>query len=470
MKKVLKSMALLLFLCGTSSMAVFATQGKINQVQEGIEGLEKKKEQAKEEAESWEGEASSLEGDLKEFNDSLASVVAKLNETEEKLEGTRASLEATRKDLKAAKKKEKEQYASMKKRIQFMYEMDTEGMLEVLLSAENFADFLSKGEYIISIHNYDRKMLEEYQSTKEEIAGKEQKLTEDEKLLADLQEQQEGKKQELAALVDSTSEQLGAAKKQLAAAQADVEAYEAEIGRQKAYEAELEKKKAAEDAKRMKEIKQQEEEMRKKQLQESTRDSSGNSGSSGAGSGNGSSGGSSSGNGSSGGSSNGNGSSGGSSSGNGSSSAGGNSGSTGSNSGNSTGESSGSNGSNSGSGGSSNSGAQSSSSDLALLAALIQCEAGGESYEGKLAVGSVVLNRVNSSHFPNTVAGVIYQGGQFSPVASGRFASVLAKGADRSCTQAAGEVLGGNITIGTLYFRVNDGSIPGTVIGNHVFY
>ena len=109
-------------------------------------------------------------------------------------------------------------------------------------------------------------------------------------------------------------------------------------------------------------------------------------------------------------------------------------------------------------------------SDVSLLAALIQCEAGGESYEGKLAVGSVVINRVNSSHFPNTVAGVIYQGGQFSPVASGRFASVLAQGANSSCTSAAQEVLGGNITTSCLYFRRNDGSIPGIVIGNHVFY
>lgn len=444
MKKFLKSTAVALFLCWISSIAVFAAQGKIDQVQEDIEGLEKQKEQAKEKAKSWEGEASSLEGDLKEFNNSLASAVAELNETEQKLASTRDSLAATRKDLAAAREKEKEQYASMKKRIQFMYEMDTEGMLEVLLSAENFADFLSKGEYIISIHNYDREMLEEYRNTKEEIAGKEQKLTEDEKLLADLQAQQEGKKQELAALVDSTSDKLGAAKKQLAAAQADVEAYEAEIQQQKAYEAELEKQKAAEDAKRMEEIKRQEEEMRKKQLQNNSSSAGGIRDSSSAGGTSGGNAGGSSGNGS-------------------------NSGSGSSSNGSNSGNGSSGNGSNSGSG-SSGGGAQGSSSDLTLLAALIQCEAGGESYEGKLAVGSVVMNRVSSSHFPNTVAGVIYQGGQFSPVASGRFASVLAAGANASCRQAAGEVLSGNITIGSLYFRRNDGSIPGTVIGNHVFY
>lgn len=108
--------------------------------------------------------------------------------------------------------------------------------------------------------------------------------------------------------------------------------------------------------------------------------------------------------------------------------------------------------------------------DQALLAALIECEAGGESYDGMLAVGSVVMNRVASSYFPNTVVGVIYQGGQFSPVASGRFATVLGRGASASCQQAAAEVLGGNRNVSCLYFRRNTGLIAGTVIGNHVFF
>ncbi len=110
------------------------------------------------------------------------------------------------------------------------------------------------------------------------------------------------------------------------------------------------------------------------------------------------------------------------------------------------------------------------SSDVAMLAALIECEAGGESYEGKLAVGSVVMNRVASSHFPNTMIEVIYQSGQFSPVASGRFAQVLARGASKDCVQAANEVLAGTRTLNCLFFRRNNGTIQGIVIGNHVFY
>ena len=85
-------------------------------------------------------------------------------------------------------------------------------------------------------------------------------------------------------------------------------------------------------------------------------------------------------------------------------------------------------------------------------------------------MGSVVLNRVASSSFPNTIMGVIYQSGQFSPVASGRMAARLAAGANSECYQAAREVLGGNITVPYLYFRRDNGTIDGYVIAHHVFY
>lgn len=110
--------------------------------------------------------------------------------------------------------------------------------------------------------------------------------------------------------------------------------------------------------------------------------------------------------------------------------------------------------------------------DLELMAAIIYCEAGGESYEGQLAVGSVVMNRVNSGSFPNSISEVIYQSGQFSPVASGKFALVLSSGIYSSCTAAAQEVLNGNITVNFLYFHSAAGwdSDFGTYIGNQVFY
>ncbi len=108
--------------------------------------------------------------------------------------------------------------------------------------------------------------------------------------------------------------------------------------------------------------------------------------------------------------------------------------------------------------------------DLNLLAALIECESGGEIYEGKLAVGSVILNRVDSNRFPNTIREVIYQSGQFAPAASGRLELVLMKGASSSCMSAAKEVLGGVRNVNCLFFKRNTGDKEGTIIGNHVFY
>jgi len=124
-------------------------------------------------------------------------------------------------------------------------------------------------------------------------------------------------------------------------------------------------------------------------------------------------------------------------------------------------------------GGTSNNGAVSASgSDLDMLAAIIHCEASGEGYEGQLAVGAVIMNRVRSGKFPNSIMGVIYQGGQFSPVASGRFIIALSQGsASASCRQAAQDAVKGKSNIGgCLYFRRNNGSVNGYVLGNHVFY
>jgi len=110
--------------------------------------------------------------------------------------------------------------------------------------------------------------------------------------------------------------------------------------------------------------------------------------------------------------------------------------------------------------------------DLYLLANLIYCEAGGEPYAGQLAVGSVVINRVLSSKYPDTVLGVIYQNKQFSPVASGRLALALAENkATPKCYQAAQEAMSGVTNVGTcVYFRTPIEGLTGINIGGHVFY
>lgn len=114
--------------------------------------------------------------------------------------------------------------------------------------------------------------------------------------------------------------------------------------------------------------------------------------------------------------------------------------------------------------------------DRKLLANLIYCEARGESYDGKVAVGSVVINRVLSERFPNTVVGVIYAPNQFAPVKSTVNSLALALAEDRAsrypdCYRAADEAMSGYSNVGRcVYFRTPIPGLTGTQIGNHIFY
>lgn len=105
--------------------------------------------------------------------------------------------------------------------------------------------------------------------------------------------------------------------------------------------------------------------------------------------------------------------------------------------------------------------------DVTLLAAIIQIEAGSESYEGQVAVGAVVMNRVLSGSYANNIHDVIFAKGQF---ATSRMSSVIARGPKSSCIQAAQEAMAGSDPSGgRLHFR-RAGSKEGLIIGNHVFY
>ena len=116
-----------------------------------------------------------------------------------------------------------------------------------------------------------------------------------------------------------------------------------------------------------------------------------------------------------------------------------------------------------------------SDNELIWLAATIQAESDGESYTGKLGVGSVIMNRVKSSAFPNDVISVITQPNQFAPYRSGKVEFIIANGPNSTCIRAAQEVLGG-ARIGDYlffmtqkwadYYRISDY----TMIGNHAFF
>lgn len=372
-----------------------------------VEELERQREEQQSQLDSLKEYQMNLSDELTELNNGLQEISNELADTQDEIAAKNVEIEAAESRIAELTTRSESQYEAMKKRVQYMYENGNQSYLELLLGASSFSDFLNRMEYAKSIYDYDRQELSDYQDTLAELKQQKEDLeTAKEELLAAEQTKQE-QKSKADSLVAAQQEKISAAKSNVEDAETEIADTDAEIARQKAYEEELEAQKAKEDAARQEEIKRQEEELINSQQPDAS-----------------------------------------------------------DNNANPDGTSTGDNttGSDTSGGGTVN------ASDVAMLAALIQCEAGGESYEGKLAVGSVVMNRVDSSYFPDTVVGVIYQSGQFSPVASGRFAVVLSSGADASCVQAATEVLAGTRTLNCLYFRRNNGLINGTVIGNHVFY
>lgn len=382
-----------------------------------VEELERQREEQQSQLDSLKEYQINLSDELTELNNGLQEISNELADTQDEIAAKNAEIEAAESRIAELTTLSENQYEAMKKRVQYIYENGNQSYLELLLGATSFSDFLNRVEYAKSIYDYDRQELSDYQDTLAELNQQKEDLeTAREELLAAEQTKQE-QKSKADSLVAAQQEKISAAKSDVADAETEIADTDAEIARQKAYEEELEAQKAKEDAARQEEIRRQEEELINSQQPDAS-----------------------------------------------------------DNNANPDGTSTGDNttGSDTSGGGTSDNGTSGggtvNASDVAMLAALIQCEAGGESYEGKLAVGSVVMNRVDSSYFPDTVVGVIYQSGQFSPVASGRFAVVLSTGAEASCVQAATEVLAGKRTLNCLYFRRNNGLINGTVIGNHVFY
>lgn len=114
-----------------------------------------------------------------------------------------------------------------------------------------------------------------------------------------------------------------------------------------------------------------------------------------------------------------------------------------------------------------------SNSELDLFYRIVSAEARSESYSGKVAVANVILNRVESSSFPNTITGVIYQAGQFSPITNGS----INKEADSESVRAVNEALRNRVNDGSVFFYNPSISGPNwldsrptvKVIGNHVF-
>lgn len=150
--------------------------------QDDIESLEQKKSQAEEEAEAQinelEQKKNETEEQAKSVNDELVQLLVDYNALQSDMETQEKRIDEAEVDLKEAEANEKKQYEDMKLRIKYMYEEGDSSYVSTLFSAESYSDLVNKAEYIKKVHDYDRKMLNKYVETKNEVAELKENLEE----------------------------------------------------------------------------------------------------------------------------------------------------------------------------------------------------------------------------------------------------------------------------------------------------
>ena len=222
------------------------TQNNLNSVNQQITAIQSDQEQAQEE--------------LDQLSDQLVDILTSIDICQDEIAVKEKEIEQAKKDYEDARKKEEDQYASMKKRIQFMYEQGDSAYLQVLLESQNYADMVNKADYIESLYEYDKQLLAGYVESKNQVAELKGRLEDEE---ADLEASNYELQQEEAALqtlVDEQKKTVANFDAQLASAKKKAASYKQQLEDQTAQIKKLEEEAAAK--------KKKEEEARKKQEQE----------------------------------------------------------------------------------------------------------------------------------------------------------------------------------------------------------
>ena len=365
-----------------------------------------------------------LSSDLDSLNSELDTIGDQLNKISSNMTDTQNEINTLADELESLEAEKSTKYEEMKLRIQYCYESQRTSIIEAFVGSANFADFLNKAEYLQSITDYNRNQIKELDEIYQAQKTKQDELNKNLANLSELQEASYIQSDNLKNVISTKTTELSLSDSQIAELEDISKQYEYQIEEQRL---------AAEEAK----------------ASASSVSSSSDSTTSESASNN-------------------------------SSSSivadSDNSINTDNNNNNSSNNSSNSS-SNSNNNNNSNNNDSSSienASDLDMMAAIIECEAGDQPYEGRIAVGSVIMNRIESPDFPNTLYDVLYQKGQFTPVMSGRFEIVLKRGASATDRQAAAEVLSGVRNVPYLYFHMYTGKTNNysswTIIGDHILY
>lgn len=219
------------------------------------------------------GEKDDVDAQISELTGQIAEIMASVSLLEDEIADTQVQIEQAQKDYDEAKAKEEAQYHAMKKRIQYLYEKGENSYLELLMEAKSWADMLNKAEYVQEIYTYDRKMLDNYAATVQEVAQLKESLEEQKSELEASEYELEQEKDSLQVSLDEQKELAADYEVQLAKAKQEAAAYKAKIKQQNA---EIQKLASQEAARKAEEEarKREEEAQKKKQNSQSAQNSS----------------------------------------------------------------------------------------------------------------------------------------------------------------------------------------------------
>ena len=198
--------------------AIDDLKNSINSVQQDINSLQ--------------AEKNSIQSYINQLDKKMSTLASEISKFEEQIEEKITDIEETKEELEEAKIACDEQYESMKMRIQFIYENPSASLIEMLCSSDNIAELINRADYVASMSNYDRDMMDKLIATKEEIALKEETLEAELEELEMMQAELESQKKKVNASINSKKGELTAKANELGDATADQAAYKKQLEEQ----------------------------------------------------------------------------------------------------------------------------------------------------------------------------------------------------------------------------------------------
>ena len=241
----------------------YATSKAIEDAKKKVSSMEEEKKKGDSALKELEGKKSDTAAYVKELDRNLSALAGELTKLEGDISRKEEQIEEAKAELETAKVTENRQYEDMKLRIQYMYENGQTGLLESMMQSESIAELLNRAEYASQITSYDRKMLEEYRKTRQEVALKEEALKTEHQELLTLQDSTKAKQSSVKTLMASKEAELASYETKIASAQGEIDQYNADIKAQEEHmarvEAEIRRKeeeaRKAEEARRAEEAK-----------------------------------------------------------------------------------------------------------------------------------------------------------------------------------------------------------------------